>query len=108
MTVGHLTEENSRTERQHSGSSWMRNRFSVVIALAGIVLTFVCWRVLRTAEQVHVNRLTSQAANAIAADLASDVQDRSNALRQMANVWAMEAPESGANWKAFATMFIQH
>jgi PAS domain S-box-containing protein len=108
MTVGHLTEENSRTERQHSGSSWMRNRFSVVIALAGIVLTFVCWRVLRTAEQVHVNRLTSQAANAIAADLASDVQDRSNALRQMANVWAMEAPESGTNWKAFATMFIQH
>lgn len=106
--MDNLTEANGTTERRRSDRFWTGKLFSVLIALVGIALTFVCWRVLRVAEQAHVNRLTNQAVQAIEADLVVDIQDRSNALRQMSNFLAIPDPHPGADWNSFANMFIQH
>lgn len=81
---------------------------SVLIAIVGVVLTFVFWGCLRFAEQSNVNRLTNLAARVIAAHIVEDILARTNALRRMSKVWELQNPPSVSEWNAFAKMFIQH
>jgi PAS domain S-box-containing protein len=110
MSVGHQSDANDPVEHLRLTVIMSRpvKRLSILIAIAGILLTFVFWRELRAAEAAHINRMTSMAAHAIAANLAADIQDRSNSLQELSRVWGLQNPPPAAEWESFATMFIQH
>lgn len=110
MTVGHQSDVNDLVEHPRPAAFKFRpgRRVSIFIAIAGILLTFIFWRVLRAAEVAHINRMTKMATQAIAANLAAEIQDRANALQELSRVWALQNPPSTQEWESLATMFLQH
>lgn len=110
MTVEGLAKANESTGRQWHSLLLSRtgSYLSVLIATAGLLLTFVLWSALRVAEKAHVDRLTSLAASAIAADLAADISERTHALEQMSKIWELQISPSASEWNSFASTFIQN
>lgn len=75
--------------------------------LASVVVLLV-WQQLNVKEQLHIEQLIQQEANAIESELSKELSIRMLALRQMANRWQVSGGRSQALWQADADAYIKY
>ncbi|MBD2180428.1 PAS domain S-box protein [Planktothrix sp. FACHB-1355] len=72
------------------------------------VVVLLLWQQLNTKEQLHIEQLIQQEANAIESELSKELSIRMLALRQMATRWQVSGGKSQALWQADADAYIQY
>lgn len=80
---------------------------AVVAFLVGAAATFVAWRMAKADERTHIQKLTTLAASAVRADLASDMQSWIQGQVRLARLWEVAEP-SQSEWAEYANLYIEH
>jgi PAS domain S-box-containing protein len=102
-----------RKQQKYQWVQWLRRlcQNSFLPLLLGIVATIAVlglWQQLLVREQLHVQELVQQEANAIEIALNRELSARILALEQMASRWRASRGTPQALWEADATSYIAH
>jgi PAS domain S-box-containing protein len=83
------------------------SRLTLAVLLISVVATLLCWRLARSNERAHIQRMTHLAGSAVAADLSTDMEAWVLDQVRLAKMWEFGEP-THKQWTAFANLYLDH
>jgi PAS domain S-box-containing protein len=93
--------------RSRGITSPVASRLVMAVLLISVSGTLICWRLARTTESKHIQRMTRLAASAVAADLRSDMESWMLGQVRLAKMWEFDEP-TYLQWMSFAGLYLEH
>ncbi len=78
----------------------------LLLSLLASVAVLLMWQQLTINEELHIERLIQQEANAIESELSKELSSRMLTLQQMANRWQVSGGTARDLWEADAAAYI--